>query len=259
MRKFKSTNPCYCDPPGAFREILSHPVLPESKAIEQATFKEHRFAFFYWYKWYKDLTKLSHSVKPPTLITIDYHRDLAVPSDREKTELLEVERFSDSELAIFCWARMNTQNDGHILSAAFLNIIGDIILLKQQDRSVDKEDLTFIDNYNNKHNIYEFDNIDKFESFILSYETENIFLDIDLDYFISHPGHYMHSEGYITMNDDEISNIINPSRPYLKKIYNFLEGITIATEPKHCGGIINSCKILFSIENQLFSDGKKWK
>ena len=161
MTKIKHTNPNHCDPPGAFREIISHPIFVESKAIEQATFKEHRFAFFYWYKWWKKLRKKYNIEKPPTLITIDYHRDLAGPNDLEKDELLEINEFNESELAMFCWARMNTQNDGHILSAAYLNIIGDIILLKQQKGFDRKEDLYFVDHLDNKHNIYEFEEIDE--------------------------------------------------------------------------------------------------
>ena len=259
MKKFKFTNPFYCDPPGVYREILAHPIYQETKAIEQATFKEHRFAFYYWYKWWKNLNKETNILHLPTLISIDYHRDLAGPSEREKKELLEIESYNDSELAMFCWSRMNTQNDGHILSAAFLNIIGDIILLKSQSSFDDEKELSWIDNYGNKHFIYEFEDVDHFESFIMQYKTEKIFFDIDLDYFISKPGNYMYSEGYIVMSEKEISTIINPSRLYMKKIYEYIEGFTIATEQKHCGGVVNSYKILSVIESQLFNDGKKWK
>lgn len=259
MRKFKHTNPFYCDPPGAFREILEHPIHRDSKSIEQATFKEHRFAFYYWYKWWGKLKKENKITQPPILISIDYHRDLAGPSEREKNELLKIEGYDDSDLAIFCWARMNTQNDGHILSAAFLNIIGDIILLKSQKSFDGEKELNFLDYTGNKHFIYEFEDVNRFESFIVKYKTENIFFDIDLDYFISKAGHYMNSEGYEVMSKNKIASIINPSRPYMKKIYDHIEGFTIATEQKHCGGVINSFKILSVIEKQLFNDGKKWK
>lgn len=259
MKEFYHTNPDYCDPPGAFSEILAHPIHRKTKAIEQATFKEHRFAFFYWSKWLKELKTKTDILNPPTLISIDYHRDLAGPNESEKKELLEIEKYNNSELALFCWARMNPLNDGHILSAAFINIIGDIILLNKNESFVHKDELSYKDHFGNKHFIYEFDNLNHFESFISDYQTENIFFDIDLDYFISTRGHYMNEEGYIVMSDKEISSIINPSRTYIKKIYKHLEGLTIATEQKHCGGTVNSFKILSVIENQLFSDGKKWK
>ena len=93
----------------------------------------------------------------------------------------------------------------------------------------------------------------------MSYDTNNIFLDIDLDYFISQTGNHMNGKGFVTMTGDEITKIINPNRDYIKKIYNYLEGITIATEQKYCGGNINSFKILSTIENIFFNDGKEWK
>ena len=259
MRNFTHTNPYYCDPPGSFVEILSHPTLGGTKAIQQATFNEHRFSFYYWQKWWKELRIKYNMEVPPTLVSIDYHRDLAGPDDIEKLELLEVEDYNLSDLGLFCWAKMNSLNDGHILSAAYLNIVGDIILLKQQEGYDEEEALYFKDHYGNKHNIFEFDEIDKFEEFILKYKTDRIFFDIDLDYFISNVGNYMDGKGYIVMSNKEISDILNPDRNYMRKIYNALEGITIATEPKHCGGMLNSNKILSTIEATWFSDGKVWK
>ena len=110
---YKYSNPNYCDPPGALRAILSHPYLGESKSIEQATFKEHRFAFYYWYRWWNKLQNVNQ--KPPTLISVDYHLDLAKPNISEENELLELDGISESDLAYFCWARMNSINNGHIL------------------------------------------------------------------------------------------------------------------------------------------------
>ena len=259
MKVFEHRNPTACDPPGAFREILAHPCYTKSRSIEQATFKEHRFAFFYWYKWFKKLSKKKKNLIPPTLISIDYHLDMAVPQSFEQDELLELEDFSESDLANFCWSRMNSLNDGHILSAAFINIIGDIIVLHKKKAYEDVRVKKYVDNFGNSHSIFMFKDFDKFSEFILNYETSAIFFDIDLDYFISKVGNYMDEEGYKTMSSEKIKNIISPSQPYLKKIYNFLEGFTIATEQKHCGGIINSFKILSIIERQLFKDGKNWK
>jgi len=259
MKEFTHTNPDFCDPPGAFSEILAHPFYKGEKAIEQATFKEHRFAFFYWYKWWKNLVSKENIEEPPTLITLDYHRDLFSPNDREKKELLEVEKLNEADRAYFCWARMNPQNDGHILSAAYLNVIGNIILLKHQEGLEDNNKLSFEDYKGNKHEIFEFTCVKDFADFILGYETNHIFLDIDLDYFISETGDYWSSEGYIPMNESEISGIINPSSEYFKKIYKHLEGITIAKEPKHCGGNVNSCHILQAVEKSMFTEGKKWR
>ena len=37
-------NPLHIEPPGALREILSHPIN-DSEAIELAIFQEHRYAY----------------------------------------------------------------------------------------------------------------------------------------------------------------------------------------------------------------------
>jgi len=259
MKIFEHTNPSYCDPPGAFREILAHPRYTESKSIEQATFKEHRFAFFYWYKWFNKLSENRQNIIPPTLISIDYHLDMAAPQGFEKDELLELKNISESDLANFCWARMNPLNDGHILSAAFLNIIGDIIVLHKKETYEDEKVQDYVDTFGNSHTIYTFKDFNKFSEFILEYETTSIFFDIDLDYFISKVGSYQDGEGYKILSKKKIKEIISPLHPYINKIYDFIEGFTIATEQKHCGGSINSFKILSTIEKQLFSDGKNWK
>ena len=54
----------HIEPPGALREILSHPIN-ESQAIELAVFQEHRFAFFYWNKWIRE----NVSSNPPCLVS----------------------------------------------------------------------------------------------------------------------------------------------------------------------------------------------
>ncbi|GAB6283505.1 MAG: hypothetical protein STSR0008_22780 [Ignavibacterium sp.] len=258
MKEFKHTNPDYCDPPGAFREILAHPIYLETKAIEKVIIKEHRFAFFYWIKWYRELIKKTKLDNPPVLITIDYHRDLA-SSDGERSELEEVDKYNLSELAMFCWARMNPLNDGHILSAAYLNVIDDIILLKQQESFDDSEDLVFNDKFNNEYHIYEFDNFIDLEKHVLNTNYQRVFFDIDLDYFIKEEGIYLSREGWTIMSNEKIKEIINPKSDFMKWIYNRIEGFTIATEPAYCGSLLNSFRILSVIEEQLFDEDGHWK
>ena len=260
MKSFEHISPDYCDPPGSFVEIIPHPIMKDTKAIEQATFKEHRFSFFFWLKWYRKLEEAKKISASPTLISIDYHRDLAGPNNNEKKELLKTTSYNLSELANFCWAQMNPLNNGHILSAAYLNIVGDVILLRQETAGSNDTDQSDFEDFNeNRHNVHEFRSVNEFESFVVNYRTDHIFFDIDLDYFIEDVGDYMNGTGYRTMSEEDISAIIDPSRPFLKKIYQHLEGFTVATEQKHCGGIINSSIILCTIERQLFSGGKNWK
>jgi hypothetical protein len=258
MIEFQHTNPDHCDPPGAYKEILEHPIYRVTKAIEKVTIKEHRFAFFYWVKWYRELEKKLKSKMPPSLISIDYHRDLA-RSSAEFAELKGVEGFNLSELAMFCWARMNPLNNGHILSAAYINIIGDILLLKQQKTSVDPSDLVFEDKFKNKHHIYEFENIDDLKLQLNKKDISKVFFDIDLDYFIEKEGVHLKKQGWKLMSEDKIREIINPKSLLFKWIYERIEGITIATEPGYCGGLLNSYKIYSIIDEQLFDRDGHWR
>ena len=258
MRDFIHTSPDHCDPPGAFVDILAHPHDKINKSLEKVVIKEHRFSFFYWMKWYRELLKKRRISSPPLLVTIDYHRDLLF-SQGEKEDLNDVSEYNFSDLALFCWAKMNSQNDGHILSAAYLNIIGDIVLLKRQGGVDDSDEKPFLDKFGNKHNIIEFNDVSKFEKHLLSRNEEHVFFDIDLDYFITSEGNFSERDSWEMMEESEIREIINIERPFIKWILKYIEGYTIATEPDYCGGIFKSCKILTIIEEQLFTANGEWK
>ena len=256
----KNVNPHHCDPPGAYVEILPHPIDTKSKALEKVMIKEHRFAFFYWYKWCSELAERHPNAKPPILITFDYHRDLAAPNTREQSELDQVSSLDLSDVALFCWARMNQLNDGHILSAAYLNIIDDIYLLKNQNNMrPDERKSEFIDKYGNRHMVYEFARLEEFQAAIIERDRDNALLDIDLDYFIEAEGEYMSRKGWEVSADEKIKSIIDPSSLLFRWLYKRIMGITIATEPRYCGGIINSFRILNVIENQLFDEEGNWR
>lgn len=258
MIEFKHSNPDYCDPPGAFRDILAHPFDKINKSIEKVVIKEHRFAFFYWMKWYKELAQKRRITKPPLLVTIDYHRDLA-SSQGEKEELKGIENYNLSELALFCWARMNPLNDGHILAAAYKNIIGDIVLLKRQTGFDNLDGKPFKDYDNNDHRIFEFTDVVEFEKYLLNRNDSSVFFDIDLDYFIVSEGNWGERDSWKMMEEQEIKKIINHNRPFINWVLERIEGYTIATEPDYCGGIMKSCKILSILEEQLFTFNGDWK
>lgn len=67
----------YIRPLGTYYDIISHPV-DRRRAIEVAIVQDHRFAFFYWLKW---RNKQAEQPDPPTLISLDWHQDLAQPCD----------------------------------------------------------------------------------------------------------------------------------------------------------------------------------
>lgn len=253
---YDNIEPYHCNPPGTHCEPITHPAGSD-RTIDKAVIMEHRFAFVFWVKWCRRLREeiwLQQSA--PTLLTIDWHRDLAPPGDNLKKELGNLDQSNLSDVSNFVWARFDQTNDGHILCAAWLNLIGDIILLKntgrqQQDNFKDKDGET--------HTIFEFQEYDQFEDFMMQRDDQNIFFDIDLDYFIHGKGNRYYSDDFSRYSDDEIKQIINPENPAFKHMLPNIDGITIAQEPGYCGGIRNSCHIMEVIHSQLFDEQDNWK
>jgi hypothetical protein len=237
------------NPPGTYLETLPHPDGSD-RAIEKAILMEHRFAFFFWMKWANRLRdSLAPNYSPPTLVTIDWHRDLAPPSDTLKEELLKLDPSDLSGAAKYVWENFEQTNDGHIRCATWLNIVGDIILLKN---SAGEMQDTVSDHQGNEHNIYEFREFDRFQDFMLSRNDQHLFFDIDLDYFVHGKGFQSYSDDFRRYSDDEIKAVVNCNLPAFQHMLPRTKGITIAQEPGYCGGIRNSCQILEVVHNQLF-------
>src|SRR3989339_636000 len=109
-------------------QIITHPSGDLSISIEIALFNEHRFAFYYWIKWKNE--KKSNRI--PDLITFDWHQDLFYPNETEKNELnnLDIKKLGD--VSYYSWAKLNPQNDGHILAATYLNQLNNIWVVCKQ-------------------------------------------------------------------------------------------------------------------------------
>lgn len=253
---YNNMEPQSCNPPGTFRETIPHPG-GQDLTIEKAVIMEHRFAFFFWMKWcnsFRSEELLEQSA--PTLITIDWHRDLAPPGEEQKQQLLELDKSNLSDVANYVWAQFDQTNDGHILCAAWLNLIGDIILLKnsggyQQD--------SFTDHKGNNHTIYEFNNLDQFQEFVTGRNDRNLFFDIDLDYFIHGKGKRLYSDDFRRYSNEEIKATIDPALPAFQHILPKIDGVTVAQEPGYCGGISNMCQILQVVHDQLFDENSNWR
>lgn len=239
-------------PPGTYLETVSHPGGP-SGTIELAIFKEHRFAFYFWNRW---STELAEKPDPPTVVTIDWHRDLAPPSAAEKQALEQLNLSNQDEVSKFIWSGLDTHNDSHLLSAAYLNIIGDIILLKNYGESGETK---FEDRNGNKHRVLEFKSYENFEDAVVNQKSGCYYLDIDLDFFVKGKVFSHQMEEVTTYTDKEIAEIIDNRSPLFTHLFPGLEGITIASEPRYCGGILKSHRILETVLGQLFTDELKWK
>ncbi|WP_372633410.1 hypothetical protein [Fodinibius sp.] len=253
---YRNSEPSKCDPPGTFREVVAHPG-GYNRVIEKAIMMEHRFAFVFWMKWKRALQQRSWLRQPaPTLVTIDWHRDLAPPEDHHKRQLEKLDPSNLSDTANYVWAQFAHTNDGHILSAAWLNLIGDIVLLKNAAGPLRD---TFTDREDNSHQIFEFRTYKRFEEFLTGRDDHNIFLDIDLDYFIHGKGNVFYPGTFKPYSETEIKAVIDHQSPVFDYLLPRTDGLTIAQEPSYCGGIANSCSILKVVNNQLFDDHNNWK
>lgn len=253
---YDNIEPYKCNPPGTFPEVISHPG-GHDRTVEKAIIMEHRFAFFFWMKWRNQLRDEEWLYQPaPTLVSIDWHRDLAPPPDDQKKKLEQLDQSNLSDVANYVWAQFDQTNDGHILCAAWLNLIGDVILLQNTTAS---QQSSFTDMKGNNHEIHEIKEYEQFQQLLVEREDQNIFFDIDLDYFIHGKGHGQYSEDFSRYSDEEIKAVINNCNPAFRQMLPNIDGITIAQEPGYCGGIVNSCKIMEVVHSELFGGENDWK
>lgn len=242
--------PSFLAPLGAYESILENPFTKD--ALEVAVFHEHRIAFYYWALWttgvkYGDL-RIS---PPPTLVSFDWHEDTAAPDEIEQQELQSLNLEKSSDVAFFSWAMLNPLNDGHILSAAYLNLIADIFLVRKQENSGDPP---FVDMFGNIHQVHSFDNVkDMFNSLKQHTGVDKIYLDIDLDYFTESPDSCGGGPELTLVPKNEIITPLDPKSDLMKFILPRLAGMTIAIEPEFCGGYSSAMNIYQTVEKTMFN------
>lgn len=189
--------------------------------------QEHRFAFFFWNQWKKE-KRLR-----PSLFSMDFHHDLCSPDKHEIMDLTNLDLSNDEDVAKFCWARLRSVNDMQTLSAAYLDILADVHVRCRMDFDGNNQ---FRDITGNTHNVKVYHDHKPFISALE--KADKVIVDIDLDFFVTN---YKEDtrEKIIDSSDAIIASI-----EHIKSFWPKIVGITIATEPSHCGGILNSYKIL---------------
>ncbi|MGM0546568.1 MAG: hypothetical protein ACQEST_07585 [Bacteroidota bacterium] len=253
---YENIEPSSCNPPGTHLEEIAHAADPD-RSIEKAIIMEHRFAFFFWMKWRNQLTDGSVLQQPaPTLVTIDWHRDLAPVPDDQKEKLKQLDQENLSDVSNYVWAQLDQTNDGHLFCAAWLDLIGDIILLQN---TTGYQESTFVDKEGKEHGVYEFRDFERFQDFMTTRDDKNIFFDVDLDYFIHGKGKHHYSDDFSRYSDKEIKELIDPNHPIFQYIMPRTDGITLALEPGYCGGIVNACQIMDVFHSQLFDEQNEWR
>ena len=253
--------PFYLEPPGAYKEILSHPYN-DNKAVDVAIFHEHRLAFYYWADWTKGILHGTPKDRPPVLVTLDWHEDTVAPDEEDCEELRNIDFSRLGNVAFFSWAKLNPLNDGHILSAAYLNLISDIFIVCKQriDNHQPLEDM-----YGNVHRIYSYHSIDEMLTALKQHpKTEQIYFDVDLDFFTESDDSCGGGDNITLVSQSTIANIIKPDSTLMQFVLPRLAGMTIALEPEFCGGINNMYTLFHTLESTLFDGdliGKKvkWK
>lgn len=246
----------YITPPGSLSQLLSHPYYGNRKSIELSIFNDHRYAFFFWNKWTQKLINKDGKNFPPTLVTLDWHQDLVYPNIEEKKRLEELNLSSNKNVALYSWANLSSLNDTHILSAAYLNIIGDVYVHCRQGKFEDDwKDEYITDKYGNIHTIKKFKKYQDLEQCLLVSEENNIYFDIDLDFFtLNNPLQIgERANNYTYLSKKTINEMLIYDNPLIQWIFQRIQGITIATEPEHTGGLLQSNKLLNIINNIWFN------
>ncbi len=233
-------------PPGSYEQTLAHPV-ENDKEVNIGISHEHRFAFYFWGRWIAAYDTVSAGNRPH-LVSIDWHRDLALPTEQEQDDLESLDISNSNEMSLFCWGYLNPHNDDHVLAAAYKNMIGDVYVLCKQKFANPSE---IIDHLGNKHTV----NVYREKEALLENlpDDKPVILDLDLDYF-TETDSFMGMDADVELSSDQqIYSLLDPDSDFLGKIYQNLFGFTIALEPKFCGGYQNSCSLFKKVDQQLFN------
>lgn len=258
MIEYTQTHKTWSSPPNVMKVILAHPFYSSKKSIELGIFNSHRFAFYFWAKWSNE--KKDDVV--PDLVTFDWHQDLAYPEDTEKEWLGKLDLNNLFEVSFYAWAKLYPHNDNHIVSAAYLNLIGDIYVVCKQAHygKVDDGVKEFKDIHGHIHHIRKFENHETLIKYVGTQNIEQVYFDIDLDYFTIENSTSNDKQHFTYVKDKAIKEIFNFDSPLMQWVTKRVEGMTIALEPEHTGSINKSMKY-FGLLEKLFFNGSvfQWK
>ena len=215
--------------------------------MELAVFNHHRFAFYYWIRW-----NLDKQIRPD-LISFDWHQDLAYPEEEDKKELRNLDANNPFEVSFFSWARLNSLNDNHIMSAVYLNLLRNVYVVCKQSSFDEFEDEEFLDFQGTKHFIRKFKDSQSLCAAVEQEQINDVYFDIDLDYFTIENSSTNDKQRFTYMNHKQINEIFNPSGELMKWIFKRIQGFTIALEPEHTGGVEKSLRFLVLLEKLLFT------
>ncbi len=102
------------------------------------------------------------------------------------------------------------------------------------------------------HLIRCYESVEELTKTISGQEHCSVILDIDLDYFTESPDPCGGGEQLQLVSDDEIQACLDPASPFMSWILPRMVGMTIATEPEFCGGLMNSNHLFNVVCGMLF-------
>jgi hypothetical protein len=255
----------YVAPPRTLTELLRHPHLSH-RTVEVSVFNEHRYAFYFWCKWTSVLAEKDIITAPPCLVTLDWHQDLRWPTPTQKKWLAKLDTSNKLDTSLYSWANLSGLNDEQIMAAAYLNRIGNIYVHCRQGKFEDHwKDQVYTDKYGNQHLVKKFKRFEDLETHLLMSAEQNVYFDIDLDFFtIQNPLNGI-GKKFTYLSDPAIKKFLHLKRPVIEWVFKRLCGFTIALEPEHTGGLTQSNR-LHDLLNQLYfkpslftNYGNDWK
>ncbi|MCJ7801468.1 MAG: UPF0489 family protein [Candidatus Marinimicrobia bacterium] len=255
MIKYELKFPFHSNPPNTLVQSVPQPNRTDS-LIELCIFNDHRYAFYFW-NYIKNKNQYNCD-----LLTFDWHQDLFDPSPGLKEELSNIDLQKDDEVAYFSWARLNPNNDDHILSALYLDLFKDIWVVCKQGE--DSQEEVYKDFQGKNHTIRKFkcyrDSIERLK--IVS--IDNVIMDIDVDYFTIENNTSNDRQHFTYEKRNYVEEIFLLKSDLIEWILPKLAGITIALEPDCTGGISKSYEYLSILESLWFENyigryGVKWK
>jgi hypothetical protein len=239
-------------PPGSNLTLCKHPS-GRDECVDVAVVDEHRFAFHYWMR---HMQEAKYRTQPecgdsetmsdaPLLISLDWHNDVGCEGDYSEGELEALDPSNPNELALFSWLGLPANNDGHILPAVYLDAISDVhVVTEHQARSP----FSISDRSKKPHKVNYHVSIENLLDKLREEDKRRIVLDIDLDFFAI----YERDQFKSLVPDDQIEEVLSPRGEFMRTVLPRLCAMTIALEPKYCGGFSNSFHILDILNRVLF-------
>ena len=244
-------------PPGCFSQFVLQPT-DVSPAMEIGIVQEHRFAFFYWLKWWHEQQANNKIKFPPNLVTVDWHNDVGNDSDFCPDIINKLDYSNTTELALFCWCGLRPLNDGHIAPAMFLNAINNVYVILKQGEELRKNNINprhyaVTDKFGNQHMVHYYSTVDEFLDAHEHDKFHPFIFDLDLDYFTEYYGeNHPDLPARNPVSNQTIRAVVKNDSRFMQWLFPRMCGMTIALEPKYCGGVNNCLRILDVISSCLF-------